>query len=88
VSRNQISGLVLNHLLLILQQFEASGFEHFMKEWSSYDMMAGEAIILHNHAGDIEGFSKGINGRGELLFERNGQLSAVQSGEVTLRLRA
>lgn len=57
----------------------------FMEEYNSFLVNKGRQVKVLDPAGAYEGTALGINGRGELLVERQGEVVTVNSGEVSVR---
>lgn len=86
VSRNTMAGLLLHHLLLALQQFQATGLAPFLEEWRQRDMIAGKTIHLQLPHETISGIVKGVDHNGALLLQSKGIISSHMAGEVSVRL--
>jgi len=87
IARNHLLGLLLNELLLILIQFEKTGFKPFFAEWQGCDSMIGKKVLLTNARQQYSGLAKGVNENGELLLEdQDGKVHSFINGEVSLRL--
>ncbi len=57
----------------------------FLEEYNSILANKDRQVKVLDPAGDYEGTARGINARGELLVEREGELTLVNSGEVSVR---
>ncbi len=86
VSREQL-------LVEILKAFEYY-YELYLKnmdlspmqeEYNGYLVNCGRQVRILDPGGAYEGLAKGINHRGELLIEKNGEIFTVNSGEVSVR---
>ena len=86
VSRNTLAGLLLQHLLLALRQFEAQGLTPFINEWQQWDMVTGKTIRLQLPNETLTGIAKGIDHNGALLLQCRGTISSHMAGEVSVRL--
>ena len=86
VSRNNLAGLLLQHLLMALQQFEAKGLAPFIIEWQLWDLVTGKTIRLKLPNETITGIAKGIDHNGCLLLQCRGTISSYMAGEVSVRL--
>lgn len=87
VSRNEISGLLLNSLVDTIEQFQRDGLQTALEEWKKYDHFAGQNVTLHTAEQNINGIMQGLGDRGELLLlnPETNQLQRHLSGRVTLR---
>lgn len=85
-SRNRLTGLLLNELLSVLNDFDQTGLRGYLDEWSKWDCMAGKPALLRVGGEVLHGTVRGINETGMLLFEdAKGESRAYASGEVSLR---
>lgn len=85
LSRNQVAGLLLHHLLEGLQQFQAGGLEPFLAEWQQADAYHGQEVAIHLGGNIITGQARGIEPSGAILVEVDGVMRRFHSGEVSLR---
>ena len=86
MSRNTLAGLLLHHLLLALQQFQAKGLAPFIQEWQQWDIVTGKTIRLQLPNETLTGIAKGIDHNGALLVQSRGTISSHMAGEVSVRL--
>ncbi|MEJ2346446.1 MAG: bifunctional biotin--[acetyl-CoA-carboxylase] ligase/biotin operon repressor BirA [Gammaproteobacteria bacterium] len=86
-SRNRVAGLLLNHLLRAVQQYEARGVSPFIDQWQTRDATAGQPVELRLPDRAVTGIARGVDGQGALLLEHAGTVEPFSSGEVSLRLR-
>ena len=85
VSRNQLAGEVLAHLLAAVAQFQAVGLTSFIEEWRQCDIMPGKTAVLRWPNGQVTGVVEGIDSLGELLLSVDGKVHKYGYGEVSLR---
>jgi BirA family biotin operon repressor/biotin-[acetyl-CoA-carboxylase] ligase len=84
--RNELVGLLLNHLLPVIAYFESGSMLDYTEEWQSYDCMQGKAVNLFIGQERHEGTVVGIDDNGLLLLRGgDGRLRAYASGEVSFR---
>lgn len=82
--RNKLAGTVLNHILSIINGFEAAGIKAYLDEWRSYDCLKGQSATLFAGHQPLEGIACGIDDNGLLLIKRSdGIVQAFASGEVS-----
>jgi BirA family biotin operon repressor/biotin-[acetyl-CoA-carboxylase] ligase len=86
VCRNRLAGLLIHHMLMVLEEFTRDGLEKLLEEWRRLDVFAGKQVDLHMHDRTVTGKAVGINGQGAFLLEKDGQTHTFQSGEISLRL--
>lgn len=57
----------------------------FIKEYEARLVSLGEVVSLEEAGVEKSGICQGINARGELVYERDGIIETVASGEVSVR---
>ncbi|NOY61715.1 MAG: bifunctional biotin--[acetyl-CoA-carboxylase] ligase/biotin operon repressor BirA [Gammaproteobacteria bacterium] len=85
VSRNQLTGLLIGHLLETLTTYQQQGLTPFINAWCQADILADQRVELHMHDKTITGTARGIDNDGALLLDCAGKLQRHQCGEVSLR---
>ncbi|MGZ5007030.1 MAG: bifunctional biotin--[acetyl-CoA-carboxylase] ligase/biotin operon repressor BirA [Methylobacter sp.] len=84
LSRNRLAGMLLNHLLPVIAEYEGSGIRAYLDEWRDYDCLSGESATLFIGQQQFEGIVRGIDDNGMLLIERpDGNVQTFASGEVS-----
>lgn len=87
IHRNQLAGLILNNLLLVIAQFEQYGIKPFIVQWRQFDLTRDKKISLHTASEKFTGIARGINESGCILLEDSaGKIQHFSIGEVSLRL--
>ncbi len=82
--RNELAVAVLNHILAIVDGFEAAGIKAYLDEWRSYDCLKGRTATLFIGRQQVEGIVEGIDDNGLLLIKAaDGSVQAFASGEVS-----
>lgn len=84
-SRNLLAGLLLQHLLLALHEFQRHGLAPFMAEWKQLDLIAGKRVALNLAGRNIHGIAQGVANDGALKLLVNGAIQRYYSGEVSVR---
>ena len=87
ISRQQLLTRILIELARRLEQLETQGFRPIREDWLAYHAYQGTTMNYCYQGENREGKVLGLDARGALLFEFNGEQVAVSSGEVS-RLRA
>lgn len=83
-SRNKITGLLLNHLLPVVAQFDGDGLKAYLPEWRAADVLVNQAVNVYIGAQKIEGVVVGIDDNGLLLLKNSeGEIKTFASGEVS-----
>ncbi|MGZ5056369.1 MAG: bifunctional biotin--[acetyl-CoA-carboxylase] ligase/biotin operon repressor BirA [Methylobacter sp.] len=89
LSRNQLAGILLNHLLPVIAEYESVGIQAYLDEWRSYDCLSGKSATLFIGQQQFEGIVQGIDDSGMLLIKRpDGNVQTFASGEVSFNSSA
>jgi len=84
-SRNHLAGLLLQHLLLALHEFQQHGLAPFMQEWEQFDLIKGTRVTLDHGGRPVHGVAQGVAADGALNLLVNGVIRRYYSGEVSMR---
>ncbi|MFC4657040.1 bifunctional biotin--[acetyl-CoA-carboxylase] ligase/biotin operon repressor BirA [Rheinheimera marina] len=83
--RNQLVVVLQQQLVSQLQLFNETGFAPFAAEFSQRDLFAGQQVRLSSVKQQIVGICCGVDERGALLLESDGQRQSYYGGELSLR---
>ena len=87
VERNRLAGEILAALVCGLDTFSRDGLAAFAAEWQRFDLIAGRSVELHrDNDNTISGIARGIDARGALLIDQDGDTRSFHAGEVSVRL--
>ncbi len=86
VSRNRLAAQVLNQLVLIFSHFEETGLGSIVQEWTRYDQVAGQSILLKLPHKTITGVACSVDETGALLVKTDSGVERFMAGEISLRL--
>lgn len=86
VSRNQLAGRLLHHLIDAVAVFQHQGLAAFEHEWRQADLLYGNPVVLLQPGAEICGIGRGIATDGSLLLDVDGELQRHNFGEVSVRL--
>lgn len=81
VSRNQLAGRLLQHLVAAMREFEIAGFPAFRQEWAALDLASGRQVALELPNGTVTGIGRGVDASGALILEDNGVLKQYPYGK-------
>lgn len=85
--RNKLAGLLLNHILVAIADYQKNGLAQFIKKWQKLDTTYGKKVTLITPQRKIKGIACGIDKNGYFLLKDNtGKLQTFASGEVSLRI--
>ncbi len=85
VNRNELVAQILNELVAALEQFNKQGFAAFVEQWQTLDLLANREISIENHQGVTTAIARGVNNQGALLVEQDNRITALYSGDVSVR---
>lgn len=83
LERNRLAAMVLGDTLELLGSYRQGRFAELRKQWCQLDVLAGQEVVLEN--GLLAGLGRGVDDRGALLVEVQGEVKTISSGEVSLR---
>jgi len=85
VGRNQLAGVVIGELLLLLDGYKKTGFLGYKKEWLEHDAFKGERVELIMVNNSVEGTVHGVDDSGALILKVDGEIKVFSGGEISLR---
>ncbi len=85
MDRNQLTAMIINTLFDCCRIYQRNGFARFHQQWDQWDMVRGQAVILHMENKSIEGVACGVDETGALLLATGSKVSSYASGEVSLK---
>lgn len=83
-SRNELTAVLLEELLIQLELFTGKGFTPFRDKWRQMDSLYGQAINVYTGKGSVQGIANGIDEHGALLLNTPDEILRLHSGEVSL----
>jgi len=83
---NRLLAAILAELLAILELFAARGFAPLRPDWTARHAYQDAPVrLLSDFAPPRAGLCRGVDADGALLFEADGRVERVLSGEISLR---
>ena len=87
ISRNRLAAALINHILIVLDSFQASGFGPYRDEWQAADAFKGQQATVTTVRDAISGTVIGVDSSGALEMElASGEIQRFIGGELSLRL--
>lgn len=86
--RNLVASILISELVMMIRDFEASGFKPFVSEWLASDAYLGRNIEVRSAQHVQVGICAGVDESGRLLLESDGGCKAISGGEVMPSVRA
>ncbi len=85
-SRNQILAELAQELLVVCQAFETGhGMKLYQSQWQAHDVLYNQNITVTSVHQTRHGVARGIDEKGALLMEENGEIVALHGGEISVR---
>lgn len=82
--RNRLAAELLNQLIPVLHDFDATGLSPFIEEWRQYDCLQGKTATLYQGKQQHQGVLEGIDEHGQLLLRKSdGKRQTFASGEIS-----
>jgi len=85
-ARNNFAAKLIDKLITTIQLFDDKGLDAFLELWRSYDVLQNKSIMIKKLDSIEHGIARGIDHSGALLVEQSGVVSALYSGDVSIRL--
>jgi BirA family biotin operon repressor/biotin-[acetyl-CoA-carboxylase] ligase len=86
VSRNALIADLVSRLVLMLKEYERSGFSSYQALWESFDAYKGKTVNIISGSSSITGIANGVYANGALCLSLEGGEVPVYGGEVSLRV--
>ena len=84
-SRNRIAGRVIDHVVHAIRLYMERGFHPFRGPYRERDWLEGKALRVEASPREWHGIGRGVDERGALLVEEQGHVTALLSGDVSVR---
>ena len=84
IPRNRLTSDLVLSVISAVNKCSEKGFIYFKSKWNRFNSHAGELLRLQRADQRISGFDKGIDARGNLILDINGEKKVFNSGEVGL----
>ncbi|MCC5885105.1 MAG: biotin--[acetyl-CoA-carboxylase] ligase [Gammaproteobacteria bacterium] len=87
IERNRLAAAIIIHLRRTLEGFRKQGFDaDLRRRWQARDPFLDRRVVARSEQGEIRGWGRGIDDRGEFVIETASEVVTVGAGEVSLRL--
>ena len=84
-SRSRIAGKVMDRMVHAMRLYMERGFEAFRSPYRERDWLRGKALRVEGAPRELLGIGRGVDERGALLVEEQGRVTALLSGDVSVR---
>ena len=85
IDRNALTVGLINKMREALAVFETEGLAPFINRWAKLDNFINRPVKLVIGEREIQGIARGIDSRGGLLLEQEGEITGWVGGEISLR---
>ncbi len=85
IDRNALTVALINKMREALALFETEGLAPFIDRWANLDNFINRPVKLVIGEREIHGIARGIDSRGGLLLEQEGEITGWVGGEISLR---
>ncbi|MGH8494328.1 MAG: biotin--[acetyl-CoA-carboxylase] ligase [Moraxellaceae bacterium] len=85
VRRNELGGLLLDEIFLLLSTYPQKGFASVCEEWMRYDALRDGAVSVSGLDKDLSGIARGVDEHGALRIQTAQGEVLLHGGEVSLR---
>ena len=82
LTRQDLSGPVIDALVESCKQFESGGFSGFVEQFERFDALAGLEIAVETPEGTVEGTARGVDDNGALLVEGDAGTRRIITGSI------
>jgi len=87
VERNLLAATIITHLHQMLERFRQRGFDaELRRRWQARDPFFDRRVVARSEQGEIRGWGRGIDVRGEFVIDTASGIMTVGAGDVSLRL--
>lgn len=83
--RNRLAGKIIQNMINTLETFQQRGLIAFLPQWSQYDALANQDVMLIDGNESLSVTARGINEQGELRYEHNNSMHTLSNSHVSIR---
>jgi len=83
ISRSEWGGLLIESIISTIELYKVCGFKGLLAEWKKFDALFQKAVMVVGS--DLRGVCEGVDERGRLLMNVDGNLRTINAGEVSVR---
>ena len=83
--RDAMAARLVADVVTAHQRFEAAGWPAFAQRWAALDWLENKEVLIHRDNSTEQALARGVNEQGALLVERASEITAVYSGNVSIR---
>ena len=84
-SRSRVAGRVIDRIVRAIGLYMERGFDPFRSPYRERDWLQGKALRVEGTPRALLGIGRGVDERGALLIEEEGRVTALLSGDVSVR---
>jgi len=83
ISRSEWGAGLIESIIATIELYKVCGFKGLLAEWKKFDALFQKAVMVVGS--DLRGVCEGVDERGRLLMNVNGDLRTINAGEVSVR---
>lgn len=83
LGRSMWAATLIESLIETIERYRVAGLGYLLADWSKFDILQGKEVVLSS--GGLTGLCHGVDRRGRLLVDIDGEMNAVNAGEVSVR---
>lgn len=83
LGRSMWAATLIESLIETIERYRVAGLGCLLADWSKFDILQGKEVVLSS--GGLNGLCHGVDRRGRLLVDIDGEMNAVNAGEVSVR---
>ena len=83
--RSRIAGRLIDRMVHAIRLYMERGFDPFRSPYREWDWLLGKALRVEGAQRELLGIGRGVDERGALLIEERGRVTALISGDVSVR---
>ena len=84
-SRSRVAGRIIDQVVHAIRLYMERGFDPFRSPYRERDWLRGKALRVEGTPRELLGIGRGVDERGALLIEEEGRVTALLSGDVSVR---
>jgi BirA family biotin operon repressor/biotin-[acetyl-CoA-carboxylase] ligase len=85
LDRNKIIVSIISEMYELFKEYPKSGFKNYLQAFESHNLLKDKLCKVNTDNETLEGKVLGVNEKGELLFENDGEIQHLRYGEVSIR---
>ena len=85
LDRNKIIASIISKMHDLFKEYPKTGFNNYRIDFEAHNLLKDKLCKVETEKETLEGKVLGVNEKGELIFEKNGEIQHLRYGEVSIR---